>query len=340
MPKEIDIMKIPKPLRKETFRFVKIPQGKKGPFEKKWQSENNYSWNSTEIQKHLSSGGNYGVVCGYGDLTVIDADTKEVAESVVKNLPETLVVRTGGGGLHYYFQCRGLDKPLRLGREEAGDMGDVQWKGKQVVGPKCIHPSGNRYRIIKNRNIAIITADELKSALSAFIQGKQKKRQSTENPPTQTGEFSENHSAVYDVSAKDVVIREGGNTNPSRRWPSPFHGSSTGMNTSFSREGLIHCWRHSVAMNGLQALAVLSGYATCGEVGTPHRGGSGVLDDGAIFHAWKYAKEEGYIPADDPIPVRAMNYIAEEHGVCNPNKYEYLPKWAYNRVLDIVEEKY
>lgn len=93
-------------------------------------------------------------------------------------------------------------------------------------------------------------------------------------------------------------------------------------------------------MNGLQALAVLSGFATCGEVGTPHHGGSNTLDDGAIFHAWRYAKEEGYIPEDDPIPVRAMNHIARKHGICDPDQYERLPKWAYNRVLDTVEEEY
>lgn len=93
-------------------------------------------------------------------------------------------------------------------------------------------------------------------------------------------------------------------------------------------------------MNGLQALVVLSGYATCGEVGTSHRGGSSVLDDGGIFNAWRYAKEEGYIPEDDPIPVRAMNYVAKEHNVCNPDEYERLPKWAYNKILQIVEEEY
>jgi len=333
-------LNIPSPLKKEEFRFVKIPRGKKSPFEKKWQSENNYPWNSTELQMHLSNGGNYGVVCGFGGLTVIDADTKEVAKSVTENLPKTLVVRTGGGGLHYYFQCRGLDKPLRLGKEEAGDMGDVQWRGKQVVGPTCIHPSGNRYRIIKNRKIAIITVDELKSALSPFIQSKREQSQPTGGPPTRTRNLSGNHSAVYDVSAKDVVIQEGGNTNPSKRWPSPFHGSSTGMNTSFSSEGLIHCWRHDVAMNGLQALVVLSGYATCGEVGTPHHGGSNTLDDGAIFHAWKYAKEESYIPEDDPIPVRGIDYIARKHSICDPSEYERLPRWAYNRVLDTIEEEY
>jgi len=331
---------IPSSLKKKEFRFVKIPRGKKSPFEKKWQSENNYPWNSTKLQEHLSSGGNYGVVCGYGNLTVVDADTKEVAKLVMKKLPKTLVVRTGGGGLHYYFQCHGLNKPIRLGKGKAGDMGDVQWRGKQVVGPTCIHPSGSRYRIIKNKDIAIITADELKSAISPFIQGKREKSRSTETSPTRMREFNENHSAVYDVTAKDVAIREGGSTEPSKRWPSPFHGSSTGMNTSFSSEGLIHCWRHDVAMNGLQALVVLSGYATCGGVGTPHHGGSNNLDNGAIFYAWLYAKRNGYIPKDDQIPVRAMNYIAEEHNVCNPDKYEYLPRWAYNRVLNIVEEEY
>jgi len=63
-------------------------------------------------------------------------------------------------------------------------------------------------------------------------------------------------------------------------------------------------------------------------------------DNGAVFHAWKYAKEKGYIPKNDPIPVRAMNYIAVKHGICEPVEGEMLPRWAYNRVIDIVEGKY
>jgi len=45
--------------------------------------------------------GDYGVVCGCGNLAVIDADKQEVADAVTENLPETLVVKTGSGGLHF-----------------------------------------------------------------------------------------------------------------------------------------------------------------------------------------------------------------------------------------------
>ncbi len=114
---------------------------------------------------------------------------------------------------------------------------------------------------------------------------------------------------------------------------------------SLSTKGLLHCWRHNVSHNGLQALVVLSGYMSCEQAGSPHAnsGASPSLvtgDDGAIFHAWLYAKQNGYIPKNDPIPVRAMHHIARHHHIYNAEEGELLPRPIYNKVLQIVEEEY
>ena len=50
--------KIPQQLQNTNFRFIKIQQRKKNPFEKKWQNENNYTWNNPEFQQHINNGGN------------------------------------------------------------------------------------------------------------------------------------------------------------------------------------------------------------------------------------------------------------------------------------------
>jgi len=152
-------------------------------------------------------------------------------------------------------------------------------------------------------------------------------------------------SALFSITASDVVSREGGDLNPTKRWSCIFHDSSTEANMSISDKGLLQCWRHSVSHNGLQALVVLSGYMSCEEAGSPHRGGGAspsmmTGDDGAILHAWIYAKKYGYIPEDDPVPVRALHYIARKHGLYKPKNGELLPPPVYAKVLSILEEEY
>lgn len=65
------MIEIPKQLRRATFKF--IPLKGKRPIEKDW-TRKNYAWDEERIQKHIRDGGNYGVVCGYGNLLVIDLD--------------------------------------------------------------------------------------------------------------------------------------------------------------------------------------------------------------------------------------------------------------------------
>jgi P4 family phage/plasmid primase-like protien len=123
---------------------------------------------------------------------------------------------------------------------------------------------------------------------------------------------------------------------------------------SLSGQGQLHCWRHEVTHNGLQALAVLSDYSgNCQRVGAGHKqsgAGSSCLhhEDGAhIWHAWKYAKQSGYIPEDDPVPYSALKHVCRERGICPeseiPDEYDpdgadgRLPADAYNTAIETIE---
>jgi hypothetical protein len=76
----------------------------------------------------------------------------------------------------------------------------------------------------------------------------------------------------------------------------------------------------------------------------------GELDDSEVFAAWRYAKESRYIPEDDPIPRRALHYVAEEatdwdgelveHETHDGKTFEGLPTDVYQAALDYVEEEY
>ena len=70
-----------------------------------------------------------------------------------------------------------------------------------------------------------------------------------------------------------------------------------------------------------------------------------VGDNGAIFYAWKYALEHGYLPKGDPIPSKALAFIAEKefHYKVKKNakgELEMLPLNVYREVLRILKEKY
>jgi len=148
------------------------------------------------------------------------------------------------------------------------------------------------------------------------------------------------HSALFDLTIRDII-----SIAPTKREPHPLHESDTGMNFSVS-DNVAHCWRHNVSLNALQFLVVKSGYMSCLDAGTGHKGSNAgtskiINDNGAIFYAWLEAKKCNLIPKNDPIPVKAMKYIAIKHNLIKKEyKGEILPNKIYNIVLKLVEERY
>jgi|TARA_R100000093_G_C1923633_1_gene66445 hypothetical protein len=59
-------MKPAKQLQNEKFRFILLKPKNKIPFEKNWQTTVNYKFNDPKLLQHISNGGNYGVLGGYG----------------------------------------------------------------------------------------------------------------------------------------------------------------------------------------------------------------------------------------------------------------------------------
>lgn len=69
----------------------------------------------------------------------------------------------------------------------------------------------------------------------------------------------------------------------------------------------------------------------------------GRLSDRELFEAWKRAKKDGHLSSDDPIPSRALAYIAREHELCASEDIDdgwKLPLGVYSEALTLVREEY
>lgn len=85
---------------------------------------------------------NIGIVTGkISSLVVIDIDPRHGGSNEHLKDYKTPVVKTGGGGWHYYFQynevlqtCAGIQPGI-----------DIRSDGGYVIAPPSIHESGNKY---------------------------------------------------------------------------------------------------------------------------------------------------------------------------------------------------
>lgn len=101
---------------------------------------------------------------------VIDVDPRhggneslEQLQAKFGPLPVTLESRTGGGGRHLFFWCRGTDI-----RNSAGKLGpglDVRGEGGYVILPPSPHPSGNSYSWVNEKQAIVEMPGWLESLL-------------------------------------------------------------------------------------------------------------------------------------------------------------------------------
>ena len=171
---------IPKELR--DYHFMKLGNHNKVPFEPNWETTQNYDWKNAKILRHVTEGGNYGVLLGpYEDrkgpyqLIVVDADTPELNNYMRKDI-KTFTVGHDGGGAHYYFKVRdahkNITKTVIKDKKTDAHLGDLMGYHSQVVAPGSIHANGSEYRVIDPSPIKDIEWGELESTLSRYQVGR------------------------------------------------------------------------------------------------------------------------------------------------------------------------
>lgn len=334
--------------------FFRCAKKGKDPDVQKTRGNPRKSWINPQAQlsayaaiRCMEKGWNIGIAgMGQDHLVNIDLDGENVEKKLLK---PTLTTRSRSRtGIHGFYFTADKNKIPNISTDEEGE---VRSQGQYVIAagsyvptdpdevPTKYRDTAGYYTVETARGPNWITYDELPKFFRERHEkelSRPRKTVSTFDPKKARGA----HSSVFDITALDVLLRETGRKNPSQRWGSIFHDSTTEANMSISTQGLLHCWRHNVSHNGLTALTVLSGHMTCLEAGTPHKGGGQsrvVRNDNALFCAWVYAKKNGYIDEDDRMPVRAMRHIARKHLGYEPKKGERLPRRIYNEVIDFME---
>lgn len=260
------------------LRYCKIRHKTKKPFEKDWT---NKPHKLEEIQDHIKTDINYGVLCGYGNLAVIDSDTPELQQSVEKNLPETFTVETGSGGIHSYFFVKGLTQKIILSTTVGGiekHWGEIQSHGTQVVAPGSIHPNGKKYKVKKNVEIQTITKEQLLATMQDFRkESQQSQRTATWEKETYESKYG---SEIDSLNVGDIWGTAGLKAHGSEHYGEhPTHGSETGQNFWLNpSKNLWHCFRCNSGGGPLSAIAVKEGIIDCSEAQKGLLRGSQAID--------------------------------------------------------------
>ena len=134
--------------------FPVDPGGKKPLV--RWRDESSSDPERVTEMWGLMPNANIGIDCGKSGLVVIDVDdiaaVKDLSEKFGfdPSADETLVARTGRGGLHIYY--RAGEEEVRNSASKIADHVDIRGAGGYVVAPPSMHESGNNYEWLKKRS--------------------------------------------------------------------------------------------------------------------------------------------------------------------------------------------
>jgi len=225
---------IPKQLQKNHFRFIKVGSNKVA-MEKLWQKVNNYLYDEDAIKLHIKENKKYGVVCGYGNLVVIDFDDEKTQELVLPSLPETFTVKTAGKGLLHLYYITDEAKGFRVNDINQKRIADIQGHGTYVVGANTIMDNGRSYEIIKNIDISKVNMEDIKKAFSPWLnlEKKIKKTEIQEREP-------ELKSIMQKINVP-TLLKEYGIDTTKNPTDCINHSSSGGKCLSYT-DNLWHCF--------------------------------------------------------------------------------------------------
>lgn len=194
-------MEIPKNLQHKDFRFT-ILRGKI-PIEKNWQNENNYTFYDDKLKNHKD---NIGVICGKGNLFVIDIDGngEDTLKKLLEKLPETYIVKTGKQGYHMFYVSDELITGTAFSYNDSHI--DIKADRGQVVMEGSTHPeTKKKYICYLDKPISHITKKEFEEVFqiqqnNGFTH--QKQTQTTQKVEDDRSRSAKEYSQVCSMISK------------------------------------------------------------------------------------------------------------------------------------------
>ncbi|RLG09561.1 hypothetical protein DRN73_09690 [Candidatus Pacearchaeota archaeon] len=244
------------PTQLKNCRFCKIKKGEKAPFEKNWQNKLiSYNLISEYFPKY-----NYGVLCGYDQLGVLDDDSPD--EKLIKlfdeNFKETFQVRK-----HYYIYLKGWNQKKIIFYDGEEHLGELQGKGTQVVGAGSLHPSGEFYELIKDLPILKIEFDDFKKVFGKYMKKEISKKEYIKNKKIENWEGED----INKINISNILYPDNAKVKGSQIQGShPIHGSNTGSNFIIdTSNNKWYCFRCQSGGGIWTAIAISEGMIDCSQ---------------------------------------------------------------------------
>ncbi|MFH1134084.1 MAG: phage/plasmid primase, P4 family [Nanoarchaeota archaeon] len=152
---------IPTQLCRPEFGFCLVMSRSKRPLMTAWQ-KNPLRHDDPALLRHIQGGGNVGIVCGYGNLRVLDADDPAFAEEMSRKVSTFTVASSRGK--HFYFLT-----PYDQNHVLTGKRGEFRAHDQQCAIPPSIHPTGKAYTVSRNLPIISMTAEEVRDLLKDLV---------------------------------------------------------------------------------------------------------------------------------------------------------------------------
>ena len=318
---------IPPQLQNPAFRFIRVAAKSKRPIDQDWQETANYQFDSPSLLQHLQDGGNYGIICGPGEVRVLDCDELSRLEElgVLAKFPQTFAVQSRAGRVHRYYLIPELKKKIVLFdpilKDENGQplhLGEIQGPGTQIVAPGSIHSvTGEPYKVIDDSPIAALSLEEVKAAIEGL-----KTSRVTEQILHRTEISQKEDDQFRNIRIDDIAYPKG----ETRRigdeiqGTHPIHGSTTGKNFRIDlKKNTWYCDRCHSGGGPALWLAVESGILRCDQAA------SGALRGDDFRKVLRIAEDKGYIKKNLPY-FKKLNRKAE------PEKTKEIT------LLDVVDE--
>ena len=220
---------IPDTLKNPDFRFYLIATNKKIPIEPKFNTENCYRFFEPKLRNHLLRGGNCGIICGFGNLIVIDFDDADYQLQKASLLPKTFTCKSAGKGLkHFYYILKG-DMISKIGIGLDKRLCDIQADKSPITCPPSSINS-KCYSVVDNAPIAEIDYETISRIFEINLLKKHLKGEISYEPSP------EKVQQMIDILLKLKVERKG-----KTRFACPFHESNGSGNLVVLPNGKSYC---------------------------------------------------------------------------------------------------